>query len=396
MTGDSGRRRWWEADAGIIVLTLVAPPLLQPSTDESSTAWSLLIGFELVALVALSARRRVPVTAFLLIFGTLVAAVVGGAAGGVRLSPLVFLPLAVVLYNLGNHGVHLARTGLAALAGGVIVAAGLWINWRTASAADFRGGLDVFAMLAPMPLAWAMGFAARTRRALLAAAEERAADASREQQLRAEQAAQRERVRIAREMHDLVAHSLTLLVVHAETLRARGADLPDWARTQADGLALAGRQLGGELRDLLRVLHDPAEAAPLRPTPGLGELPALLAAHRADGGTVDVRLDHELEALPRPVQLAGYRIVQESLTNARRHAPGAAVALTLDVDDGRLRVEVVNRPAVRPGAQQAGAGLGLISMRERVEASGGELTAGPTGDGGFRVMATMPLEFADV
>lgn len=387
----------WSADAGLAALALLPPLLSQPYVDTSGPAWASLIGYETVAVVVLVLRRRVPVTAFVAGLGALVAALVTSAGEGSKLTPLVFVPLAALLYNLGSRYTSWLRTGSALLGGGVMVLVGLWVNWMTVGASELRGGLDVFAALAPMPLAWAMGFAARSRRALLVAAEQRAVEARRAQRLEAAQATQRERARIAREMHDVVAHSLTLLVVHAETLRARGDELPDWARAQVDGLAAAGRQSSGELRDLLRMLRDPAEAAPLQPVPGLGELGALLDSHRAAGGTVEVRMgtaETALESLPTPVQTAGYRIVQEALANARRHAPGAPVRLTVDGTVGRLRCEVENSRGVRRGTAGAGIGLGLVSMRERVDALGGELTAGPTGDGGFRVVATMPWEHA--
>ncbi|MDJ1137438.1 sensor histidine kinase [Streptomyces iconiensis] len=386
----------WGADAGLVVLAFAPPLLSQPYVDTSGPAWSALIGYEAVTAVMVLLRRRLPATAFVLGFGALVAALVGGAAEGAKLTPMAFVPLAVLLYSLGSLCTSWARTVSVLLGcGGAISLLGLWANRMTAEASEFQGRLDVLAALAPMLLAWAMGFASRSRRALLAAAEQRAAEASRAQRLEAAQATQRERARIAREMHDVVAHSLTLLVVHAETLRARGDELPDWARTQIDGLAAAGRQSGGELRDLLRVLRDPAEAAPLQPVPGLGELDALLDSHRAAGGTVEVRKGTPgtaLESLPAPVQTAGYRIVQEALSNARRHAPGAPVRLLVDGAAGRLRCEVENSRGARRGTAGAGIGLGLVSMRERVDALGGRLTAGPTGDGGFRVVATMPLE----
>ncbi|GHJ30745.1 hypothetical protein TPA0910_51780 [Streptomyces hygroscopicus subsp. sporocinereus] len=270
----------WSADAGLAALALLPPLLSQPYVDTSGPAWASLIGYEAVAVVVLVLRRRVPVTAFVAGLGALVAALVTSAGEGGKLTPLVFVPLAVLLYNLGSRYTSWLRTGSALLGGGVMVLVGLWVNWMTVGASELRGGLDVFAALAPMPLAWAMGFAARSRRALLVAAEQRAVEARRAQRLEAAQATQRERARIAREMHDVVAHSLTLLVVHAETLRARGDELPDWARAQVDGLAAAGRQSSGELRDLLRMLRDPAEAAPLQPVPGLGELGALLDSHR--------------------------------------------------------------------------------------------------------------------
>ncbi|MFE2182560.1 histidine kinase dimerization/phosphoacceptor domain-containing protein [Streptomyces sp. NPDC059455] len=284
--------KWPErgADAGLIALALLPQLLSQPYVDTSGSAWSSFIGYEALAAVVLVLRQRLPVTTFVIGFGALVAALVGSAGEGAKLTPLVFVPLAVLLYNLGSRCTSWVRTVSALLGGVVMTLLGLWVNRMTTDASEFRGGLDVLAALAPMPLAWAMGFASRSRRALLAAAELRAAEASRAQRAEAAQATQRERARIAREMHDVVAHSLTLLVVHAETLRARGDELPGWARTQVDGLAAAGRHSGNELRDLLRMLRDPAEAAPLQPVPGLGELGALLDSHRAAGGTIEVRM----------------------------------------------------------------------------------------------------------
>jgi len=381
------------ADAGLVVLTLCAPLFMQSSADPSAQAWWLLLATEVVAAAALPLRRKLPLTVFLVLLATLVAAVVGGAATGMKLSPLIFLSLAVALYNVGSYCTSWTRTWLVVLGGGAVVAAGVWINQLTAVSAQYRGSSDVIAVLAPMPLAWATGFAARTHRANLAAAERRMADVLREQQLREQQATQQERVRIAREMHDVVAHSLTLLVVQAESLRARGGELPAWSRTQIDGLAVAGRQAGGELRDLLRVLRGPEDTAPLAPMPGLRDLPELLDRSRAAGAQVDGRIEIEADAgaLPRPVQLTAYRIIQESLTNARRHAPGAPVRVDIAEDARQLRCEVVNSRPAEPVPASWGTGLGLVSMRERVDALGGELRAGPTDDGGFQVLATLPL-----
>lgn len=392
-----GRCPAWGVDAALVVLTFLPALLSQPYVDTAGAAWVSLTVYEAVGVVVLLLRRRLPATAFVVGFGALLAALVGGAGAGAKLSPLVFLPLAVLLYNLGNHCASWRRTVSAVLVVTGLSVAALWLNRVTTDSGDFQGGLDVLAALAPMPLAWAMGFAARTRQELLAAAERRAADARRAQTLEAAQATQRERTRIAGEMHDVVAHSLTLLVVHAEILRARGGELPDWARAQVDGLAAAGRQSSGELRDLLRMLHDPADAVPLQPVPDLGELDTLLDSHRAAGGTVELSLDVTPESVPGPVQLAAYRVVQEALVNARRHAPGAPVRVSVDgVDGGKLRCEVVNGRGARRGTAGAGIGLGLVSMEERVGALGGELAAGPTGDGGFRVVATLPAERVDV
>ncbi|MFE9610815.1 sensor histidine kinase [Streptomyces sp. NPDC006012] len=405
MTEDLGRGRVrWRllgADLGLVALTLCPPVLMQPNIDTSPRALWLVAAYEAVGIVALMARRRFPVTVFLVVVSSLVAVFVTGAAEGARLSPLLSLPLAVALYGLGNSCTNWVRTGLAVLAAGVLVGAGAWINRVTAATADLTGGSDVIAVLAPMPLAWAIGSAARTHRIRLVGAARRVADMRREQQRREDQAAQQERVRLAREMHDVVAHSLTLLVVRAETLRARGGDLPVWARTEIDGLAMAGRQAGGELRDLLKVLRGSEETAPLQPTPGLRDLAELLSRSRAAGARVDARIDADPDVLSQPLQLAAYRIVQEGLTNVGRHAPGARVRVTVTEDSGLLRCEVVNTRPQETADGTWGAGLGLVSMKERAEALGGQVSTGPTAEGGFQVVAVLPtasarLDAADV
>jgi signal transduction histidine kinase len=255
----------------------------------------------------------------------------------------------------------------------------------------WRGGSDVLAFVAVLPVAWALGVAARGDRALLAAAEQQVEDGRRERHLLAERAAVAERVRIARDMHDVVAHSLSLLVMHAETVRARSGELPPWAREGIDALAAAGRRSTGEMRDLLGVLREGTVASPRRPVPTLGEMDGLVQTARDCGNPVSLTTTGPLDELPRPVQLAGYRIVQESLSNARRHAPGAEVTVRLDASMSRLELEITSGPASRPIAPVPGSGLGLAGLAERVNALGGDLRAGPTREGGFRVGAAIPI-----
>ncbi|MGW6014374.1 histidine kinase [Streptomyces sp. NPDC055210] len=386
-------------DGGLVLLALCPAVLMQASTDGTALGWGLLAALDIVTAAALLLRRRAPAAVFLVALCALVTTIVIGAAHETRLSSLAALPLGVCLYNIGSRSLDGRRTVLALLGGAVVVAAGTWANLLTAPP-DHQAGPDVLAVLAPLPLAWALGNAARTHRAQHSAVVRRVDAMAREQELREQQAAQQERVRIAGEMHDVVAHSLTLLVVRAEALRARGAELPDWARPQIDGLAVAGRQAGGELRDLLRVLRVHDDDAPLQPMPGMADLPELLDRGRAAGTRIDADVDARLTAsqdLPRPVQLTLYRIVQESLTNARRHAPGSAVRVTVHAGTGAVHCEVENTPPtpterVRRHVEDGwGAGLGLISMRERVEALGGRLDTGPTPQGGFKVSATLTV-----
>ncbi|GAA2125204.1 histidine kinase [Actinomadura napierensis] len=376
---------------GVVAVT---PALVdQATTDHSIAAWGTLGAYTLVAIVALTVRRRWPLAAFCVVLAVLAAAEVVTAATEVKLSSLSVLPSAFALYAVGMYSPR-RRSVAALVVGGGLVAAGLAINHVTAPQ-GWRGGSDVLAFVAVLPVAWALGVATRSDRALLTAAERRTEDARREQHLLAERAAAAERVRIARDMHDVVAHSLTLLVMHAETIRARSGDLPPWARESIDALAAAGRQSTGEMRDLLGVLREGTVASPRSPVPTLGGLDALVHAARDCGNPVSLTTAGPLDALSRPVQLAGYRIVQESLSNVRRHAPGAEVTIRLDATMACLDLEITSGPPSRPLAPAPGSGLGLAGLTERVNALGGDLQAGPTLEGGFRIDAAIPCPMED-
>ncbi|MFE3455330.1 sensor histidine kinase [Nonomuraea sp. NPDC059194] len=199
-----------------------------------------------------------------------------------------------------------------------------------------------------------------------------------------------ERARIARELHDVVAHHLSVIAIQAEAvpMAARG----DAARLE-EGLAqIRGLSLEAikELRQVLGVLRDQEGRADTTPAPALDRLDELVGNARSAGLTVLVRRSGELEEVPTAMAVSAYRIVQESLSNAMRHAPGSAVAVEL-VWAGDLRVRVANGPGRGPGATP-GAGHGLMGMRERATLLGGSLEAGPTEEGGFEVKATLPLE----
>ncbi|MFI0234790.1 hypothetical protein [Streptomyces sp. NPDC017086] len=142
------------ADAGLVVLTFVPALLSQPYVDTSGPAWVSLMAYEAVGVVVVLLRRLLPATAFVVGFAAPLAALVGSAGEGAKLSPLVFLPPAVLLYSLEHHGVSWRRTVSAVLGVAVLGVAGLWLNRMTTDSGDFQGGLDVLAALAPMPLAW--------------------------------------------------------------------------------------------------------------------------------------------------------------------------------------------------------------------------------------------------
>jgi len=199
---------------------------------------------------------------------------------------------------------------------------------------------------------------------------------------RAEKGALVERARIAREMHDVVAHHMSMVVVRCETAPYRIADLPEAGVREFAELGAAAREAITDMQRLLGVLRSADQQADKAPQPGIADIPALAARASA---TVEMP---ELD-LPQAVGLTAYRIVQEALTNATRHAPGSGAVVVLRLADGALEVLVRN---TRGGTSLGGGGgHGLAGMRERVAVHGGTVTAGPTEDGGFEVLARIPL-----
>ncbi|BCJ38256.1 two-component sensor histidine kinase [Actinocatenispora thailandica] len=199
-----------------------------------------------------------------------------------------------------------------------------------------------------------------------------------------------ERARIARELHDVVAHHMSLIAVQAETAPYRLPGLPTAADDEFAAIGTAARQALGEMRRMLGVLRaeQPAERTP---QPGLAELPALLHQARRAGAEIELRNGGTPRPVPVAVDVSGYRIVQEALSNARRHAPGAPVTVRLEYRPGALAIEVVNAaPDAPPVAGEPG--HGLLGMRERATMLGGTLSANPTPDGGFRVAAVLPCD----
>jgi signal transduction histidine kinase len=231
----------------------------------------------------------------------------------------------------------------------------------------------------------------RTHRSHLALQLERLELAERTREQEAQRRAEQERMRVARELHDIVAHTLTAINVQAAAAAER-LDAGD-ARAALETIEEASHDAIGELRAILGVLRDPdGSDAPLVPTPGVGNIAELV--ERAHDAGLDVKLEIDGERPTRvsdAVSLAAYRIVQESLTNARRHAAGAAVHVHVGFDATGLSIAVENGPGARPSANGATPGIGILGMLERASAIGGTLRAAPTQDG-FRVEAELPFE----
>jgi signal transduction histidine kinase len=209
---------------------------------------------------------------------------------------------------------------------------------------------------------------------------------------RARRAVLEERTRIARELHDVVAHHMSLIAVRAETAPYRLTGLPESARDEFSSLSAVAREALTEMRRLLGVLrHD--QPAALAPPPQLTDLPALVDAARRSGVPVELSLPPVLGQVPAGVGVCAYRIVQESLSNASQHAPGAPIAVTVTHDPDVILLRVANGPGGHPGpsGNDHGPGHGLTGMHERVALLGGSLSAGPVPDGGFVVSAVLPL-----
>jgi signal transduction histidine kinase len=290
----------------------------------------------------------------------------------------------------------------------VFVAAGirhrrsvLWLMWALTllpwwlQAGHARPGLTVLGLgtilfTAAAVAADALGGRSRARLALAGAAERAEAEAAR-------RAVLEERARIARELHDVVAHHLSLIAVRAEAAPYRLTTLPDDARTEFGELCGTAREALAEMRRLLGVLRT-GQTAEHAPQPQLGDLPGLVDAARDAGLAVEFSQRGPLDRLPAAVGVCAYRMVQESLSNAGRHAPGAAISVAVDVEPPVVRLKISNGPAAaRNGApvrtttaNGSGPGHGLAGMRERVTLLGGTFAAGPAPGGGFEVAAELP------
>ncbi len=199
-----------------------------------------------------------------------------------------------------------------------------------------------------------------------------------------------ERLRVAREVHDVVGHGLAVINMQSGVALHVLERRPEMAREALEAIRQTSKDALDELRGTLAVFRQRDGAAARRPAPGLTQLDAVASAMNESGLPVEVLVSGERRELPAVVDLAAYRIVQESLTNVLRHAGPTAATVSIRYEPGQLVVEVIDRGRARPGAT-VNTGHGLTGMRERVEAVGGTLEAGPQTTGGFRVLARLPL-----
>jgi signal transduction histidine kinase len=350
----------------VVQVTVSVPPY-------GDTRAAAIVGTGLLAAAGVLVRRRVPLW-------LLAVAVLSGVLSGDASATLPFAAYAVVRYAPPTRVRWVALGSAAAVA---------LAPWQFTS---FNEGLNnVLIVIVLLVLPAVLGLWVRTRAELIAALRERAERAEAEQQLRAREAVLAERARITREMHDVVGHRVSLMVLQAGAIDM-AADDPDRVRRLAGQLQDAGRRSLEELRQLLGLLQeDPDEDAPLAPQPGLDDVPELVGDSGRAGLDVTLTRSGTPRELDPTVGRTAYRVVQEALTNAGKHAPGGAVAVTLELRETELAVTVVNRRPTRPPTALPSGGLGLIGLRERVRTVGGTLRAEPRLDGGFCLEAVLPL-----
>jgi signal transduction histidine kinase len=360
---------------------------------HGSPGAALAVSVVLCAVVAL--RRRMPEQMLLLAAATGVAQLVLD----VQTTPADFA-LLVIVYTVAADGARWASRF--ALAGGLCAATLAQIRWPQDDASPLGNVAVAVFTTVPFVLAWVLGDSIRTRRAYFAQLEERAARLEKEREAQAKVAVAAERARIARELHDVVAHNVSVMVVQADGAAYVLDAAPDQAKKALETISSTGRQALAEMRRLLGVLRtgEPQESGEYVPQPDVDQIEELVERCRASGLPVDFRIEGTPRPLPSGVELTAYRIVQEALTNTRKHGgpdAGASVRLVYFDDGLGLLVEDDGKGAPHELYEEGGAdgrGHGLIGMRERVGLVGGTLDAGPRPGGGFRISALLPLKQA--
>ena len=354
------------------------PP--RPVTGHALSLWQLAAAVLAVAPLPLAARY--PLLAWRIGWLALLFVPLAPAYwwGGWPWGPPQILAMLVALSVAG------LRTGRAALWwmwGLTLIPWGLWLH---ADVADKNGPVSATIALT------AVVIAVDSVRLRLTAERDLAAQAERTEAERAQRAVLEERTRIARELHDVVAHHMSLIAVQAETAPYRITGMSQAASAEFGSLSATARDALAEMRRLLGVLRRD-DSASLAPQPRLGDVPALVDAARRAGVPVELAAPAAFAQVPSAVGVCAYRIVQECLSNASQHAPGAAITVSVSHESDAVLLRVTNGPGVpsEPSYRERESGHGLIGMRERVGVLGGSLSAGPAPDGGFEVSAVLPL-----
>jgi signal transduction histidine kinase len=375
---DFARKYWFD----LLIAALAAAAMLEVIATPNATQATRWFGLPAIAILVLPifARRRFP-------FGGPVAYFVLAAAISLidwQLIPdresffVIGLAVAFLLGNLRNA--WQAGFGLV-----VIVSSLAFVVYQIPG---HTGGELVFIPI-DFAVAWVAGFALRERSEQAKAAEVRADVAERERDAAARIAVAEERARIARELHDIVAHSVSVMVLQIGAVRRKLPDSMAEDRDALDGVERAGRTALAEMRSLLGAMRDERDEAELGPQPGLDGLDSLREEIGRAGLPVEFHVDGEPFPLPRGIELSAYRIVQEGLTNALKHARATKADVTVRYRPGEVQLEVRDNGV--GSSTTDGLGHGLVGIRERVKIYGGRMAAGTANGGGFVLNTRFPL-----
>ena len=376
------REYWFELLIGALAVAAMLELVIgrNSSGAPGTTLWFSVPAVAVIVL-PLFARRRIPfgAPAAYWLLATALTFVDGLLVPSMESLFPVGLASAFLLGNLRDS--RQAWTGLA------IVVAGI-----TTVIYNIPGHANAELLIIPVDFAisWAAGFALRARAEQADAAEVRAAQAEREREAAARVAVAEERSRIARELHDIVAHAVSVMVLQVGAVRHKLPDALAEDRDALRGVERAGRTALAEMRRLLAAMRRDGDDVEFTPQPGLDGLDSLLKEVGRAGLPVELHVDGEPFPLPREVDLSAYRIVQEGLTNALKHARATDVDVTVRYRSDELEIEV--RDNGRGSSTSDGLGHGLVGVRERVKIYGGEMTAGTASEGGFVLSTRLPVD----
>ena len=350
--------------------------------DAPRTAPAVAAVAVLLLVLPLLARRRSPFLAPAWLW--LLAAALSFLDGRlVASSPSVYAAGMIAAFLIGSlRDERQGRSGLAILAGSAAIVV---LNEPAHSLNE------VLLVPVTFALAWLGGFAQRERTEQALRAEERASQAEREREVAARIAVAEERARIARELHDIVAHAVSVMVLQVGAVRHRMSDGSGEDAEALRGVEEAGRSALGEMRRLLGAMRRDTDDPELAPQPGLDRLDVLLREVRRAGLPVELHIDGEPFRLPVAIDVSAYRIVQEGLTNALRHAHASEAHVHIGYGADELRIQVSDDGDGAADRIDRGVGHGLVGVRERVKLYGGEMSAGTASGGGFRLTTSLPL-----
>jgi signal transduction histidine kinase len=382
------RRLWSLAHSyglDVLIVLLTVEATLEVAARHNSpdaprtTLWFLIPALVITAL-PLFARRRFPfgAPATFWLLGVAVSFIDGRVMTSMTSVFVLGMAAAFLLGNLRDA--LKVRLGLAITVGGVAII-------------DYQEPGHSASELVFIPLlfgiCWLAGFAVRERAEQAAAAELRAAQAERERKAAARIAVAEERARIARELHDIVAHAVSVMVLQVGAVRHKLPGVQDEDREALKGVEQAGRTALAQMRHLLAAMRPDGDEAELTPQPGLDGLESLVASVGRAGLPVRLHVEGEPFPIPRAIDLSAYRIVQEGLTNALKHARAGTADVTVRYRSDELQLEI--RDDGIGTATSDGLGHGLVGIRERVKIYGGEMSAGTANGGGFILSTRLPL-----